>query len=150
MPATPNSLRRPKLKTISLDFGEGDCVSFTFDRNKITDAWMEDWDRLEQERDIALMNEALADLIIAWDIVNEDGSPYESSAEHIGFLFNIADKALILREMITATAPTEAEKRGSSKLSSTPSSDSTEQAPNSPNGSETSPLPAPSASPSPT
>jgi hypothetical protein len=148
MPATPSSLRRPKLATVQLDFGEGDIVAFTFDRNKITDAWMEEWARAEEERDTGFMNEALADLIVRWDIKGDDGSAYDPSAEHIGHLFTVADKASILREMMMATVPTEVEKRGSSTPSATPPSNSLRPPQDSPNGSTTSPSPTPSTAPS--
>ena len=53
--ATPGQLRRAVVVNHTIDFGEGDfgegvTVNFVYDRNKITDAWMNQWTLLETER----------------------------------------------------------------------------------------------------
>jgi hypothetical protein len=149
MPATPSQLRRAIVIGHTVDFGDGVQVTFRYDRNKITDAWVKQWTEFENQQDVGAMNEVLADLISGWDIQNDDGSPYPVSAESIGFLFSYPDKIKVLQELMTAPLPTAEEKKGSSGPTNTPSSDSTEQAPNSPNGSETSSSPLPSTAPSP-
>ncbi len=148
MPATPSQLRRPVVVNHTVDFGDGVTVKFTFDRNKITDAWMEEWTRLETEQDISTLNQALNDLILAWDIQEEDGTPYRKTPETIGYLFALPDKGRIFRELVEAAVPTRAEGNASSEPSSTPQSASAEPQQTPPNGATPSASPPVSASPS--
>jgi hypothetical protein len=149
MPATPSQLRRPIIVDHTVDFGDDITVKFGFDRNKITDVWMREWVRLEQEPDAtSKLNEMLADLITGWDVVNEDGSPYPMTAEAIGVLFSLPDKGRIFQELVEASAPSRAEGNVSSAPTSTQRSDFTEQVATPPNGTVTSPLPELSAAPS--
>lgn len=150
MPATPSQLRRPRVVSHTIDFGDDVMVRFDYDRNKMTDVWMDEWTRLETEADTPRLNEMLADLIVSWDVVNEDGSPFPMTAENIGYLFALPDKAHVFQELITASVPSRAEGNASSERSSMPPSDSTPPPQTPQNGPATLPLPAPSASPSPT
>jgi hypothetical protein len=151
VPATPSQLRRPIIVNHTVDFGDEVTVKFVFDRNKITDAWMQTWVRLESEPDASgKLNEMLADLVVQWDVVNEDGSPYPMNAEAMGTLFSLPDKGRIFQELVRASVPSDAEGKASSAPTSIPSSDSTlPQAP-SPNGTAASPSPELSAVASPT
>lgn len=149
MPATPSQLRRPIIREHTVDFGDDVTVTFVFDRNKITDAWMQEWIRLESEPDAtAKLNEMLADLIISWDVVNEDGSPYPMNAGSFGALFSLPDKGRVFKELVTASVPSSEEGKASSAPTSTPPSDSTAQGTTPPNGTVGSPLPPSSVVPS--
>lgn len=150
MPATPSQLRRPIVVDHTIDFGDGATVLFRFDRNKITDAWLQEWSRLEEDRNVSAINEVLADLIVSWDVQNEDGTPYPLTAEAIGFLFNLPDKSRIVQELMRASVPGEAEGKASpaTSVEVSPASSVTETP--SPNGAPTSTLQPVSASPSPT
>jgi hypothetical protein len=150
MPATPSQLRRPVVVNHTIDFGDGVTVKFVFDRNKLTDAWMNEWTRIENERNAPQMNAMLDDLVMSWDVLEEDGSPYPKNPETIGFLFTIGDKGRIFEDLIDASVPSRAEGNASSERTSTPSSASTPPQETPPNGTVPSLSPAPSASLSPT
>jgi hypothetical protein len=146
--ATPGQLRRAVIVNHTIDFGDGVTVKFVYDRNKITDAWMGEWERLETERNAPLMNAMLADLILGWDVVNEDGTPFPMTEENIGYLFALPDKGRIFGELVQAAVPSRAEGNASSELSSTPQPGSTPPAPTPPNGPVPSVSPEPSTAPS--
>lgn len=149
MPATLSQLRRPILVDHTVDFGDDIVVTFRFDRNKITDAWLREWAQLEATPDAtSAINQALADLIHAWDITNDDGSAFPPTADNIGAVFSLPDKSSLVQELMQAGRPTRAEGKASSEPSSTPPSTSEAPAPTSPNGPTTLPSPAGSASPS--
>ena len=147
MPVTPSHFKRPRVVQHPIDF-HGEAVVFTYDANKLRDSWIQEWSVIEAQSDGGKLNEMLDDLIIAWDIRNEDGSAFPKSSQTIGDLFTIPDKSLILRELMTAQNPTEDEKRGSSEPTDNPSGDSSAPASTSPNGLDTSESPTVSASPS--
>ena len=148
MPATPSQLRRPVVVAHTVTFGDGVDVTFQFDRNKITDAWLQEWSRLEEERNTSAINEMLVDLVVSWDVVNDDGSPYPLTAEAIGFLFTLPDKGRLVQELMRASVPSESEGKASSVPGSTPSLDSVPLPQTPQNGHTPSPSPEPSASPS--
>ena len=141
--ATPAQLRRPVIVNHDVDFGDGVTVKFVYDRNKITDAWMAQWERLESEQAAPQMNAMLDDLITSWDITNEDGTPYKKDPDSIGYLFALPDKGRIFEELVKAAIPSRAEGNDLSERSSMPQPVSTPPAPTPPNG------PAPSVSPEP-
>jgi hypothetical protein len=147
MPATPNQVQRQKIVSHTVDFGDGVTVDFSFDRNKITDAWFDRWGQLEKERSSGALNVVLHDLLLGWDMVNDDGSPYPLTPENLR-IFSIPDKGLIVEELMRAAVPQRAEGEGSSAISSTPSTPSMEQPASHPNGPQPSLSPAPSESPS--
>ncbi len=150
MPATPGQIRRPVIVNHTVDFGDGVSVKFVYDRNKITDAWMNEWSALEEQADVSKLNETMDDLILSWDVVNEDGSPFPKTAENIGYLFALPDKGRIFQELVTASTPTRAEGNVSPEPSNTPQSDSAPPQPTPQNGPAPSASATVSASPSPT
>lgn len=150
MPATPSQFRRPIIVDHAVEFGDGVAVTFRFDRNKITDAWMREWTRMEEAQDVNALNTALADLIESWDMVGDDGQPFPPTAENISYLFNLPDKAFVIGELMRASVPARAEGNASASTSATPATASTPSPVSPPNGLAPSPSPAPLASPSPT
>lgn len=153
MPATPSQLRRRTTvhRTVEFVSDEGSAeVTFSYDRNKITDSWLTEWTELERGREGHAMNEVLLDLLISWDIQEEDGSPVPITIENLSALFNIPDKVMLIGELISGAQPTRAEGEVSSAGSGTPSTGSASKQGNHLDGQLTSPLPPPLASPSPT
>lgn len=150
MPATRSQLRRPVIVEHKVDFGDGVEVMFRYDRNKITDAWVREWTRHEEEQNAGALNEVLGDLIEAWDVLNDDGTPCPITADMIGELLSYPDKIKVLQELMTASVPSRAEGNASSASSASPSTDSMQEQPSSPNGSDTSGSPSVSESLSPT
>lgn len=149
MPATASQLRRPIIVDHTVDFGDGVTVQFRYDRNKLTEAWMNAWTRAEQAADGASrLNDMLDDLIDGWDIRNDDGSECPKTSEAIGFLFSVPDKARIFSELLTATGPARAEGNASAPTSATPGPTSTTPPVTPLNGQPPSPSPEPLASPS--
>jgi hypothetical protein len=147
MPATRGQIRRPKHVQHTVDFGEDVSVTFTFDANKITDAWMDEWTRHEEESNVPQINAMLADLIETWDILEDENGPaVPVSADEVGALFSLPDKLMLMREF--CGLPQDSEGNASRNISSTQSSDSTSTPASHPNGQQTSATPEPVASPS--
>ncbi len=144
MPATPSQLRRQILVDRTIDFGDGVTVTFRFDRNKMTDAFVKQWTQFETDKNTEAINSVLEGLIVSWDVVNDDGTPYPPTAENIGFLFTLVDKGRIVSDLLEASVPSRAEGNASSEPSSIPPSVFTEPQLTSPNG----PAPSPSLQPS--
>lgn len=141
------SLTRQKPVNVTIDLGDGDTVTVTFDRNKVTPGWVDAMQK-RGDGDALALSHGLAETIHAWD-VTEDGQPFPPTGENIGQLSYGAQKAL-LEQIMRASVPGEAEGKASSVLTSTAHSVSTPLQPTSPNGPATSPSLAPSESPSPT
>ena len=141
-------LTRVKPITTSVDLGDGDSVSITFNANKITPAWMKEADKRDTEKDILSLPKALSEVILKWDIT-EDGQPFGHSPENIAVFSYPAQQALMLR-IIEAAVPSRAEGEASSSPSPAPSTDSMQGEQTHQNGAATSPSPELSTSPSPT
>lgn len=128
--------RKPRVVNHTVDFyGEG--VKFVYDANKLRDSWINEWAALEARSDGSKLNEMLNDLIIAWDITNDDGSAYPKTPEAME-LFTIPDKTKIMRELMVALNPTSEE--GNASSASSPAmapveAPSRPDSPTSPNGS---------------
>jgi hypothetical protein len=147
MPATRSQIRRPKLVDHTVDYGDGVTITFRFDANKMTDGWMADWAKHEEDTNAPQLNAMLADLIESWDILEaDDGPPVPVTAEEIGNLFSLPDKIGLMKEFIGL--PSDAEGNASRNISSSPSSDSTSTPASRQNGPQPSATPEPSASPS--
>ena len=50
------------------------------------------------------MNAMLDDLILGWDVVNEDGT-FPKTEDNIGYLFALPDKGRIFQELVEAAVP---------------------------------------------
>jgi hypothetical protein len=151
MAATRAQIRRAKVIGHKVDFGDDVIVTFWYDRNKITDAWMQDWKTHEEQAKTPALNEMLADLIERWDIIETEGGPeIPVSKETIGDLFGLPDKIYLMTELYTAGMPSSEEGNASPITSSIPSEGSSSKPESPQNGQEPSPSPAPLASPSPT
>jgi hypothetical protein len=148
MHATPSQFRRPIIVDHTVDFGDDITITFRFDRNKITDAWLREWTRMEDEKDVNALNVSLADLIDSWDMVGDDGAAFPPTVENISYLFTIADKAFVIGELMKASVPTRAEGNASANISATADTASTLSPASPPNGLPPSPSPSPSAVPS--
>jgi len=148
MPApTRGQIRRAKLVEHIVDFGDDVQVTFVFDANKMTDGWMADWARHEEETNVPQLNAMLADLIESWDILeDEGGAPIAPTAEEIGSLFAVPDKLLLIKEF--AGLPSDAEGNASRNISFSPQTDSSSTPGNPPNGQPPLPTPETSVSPS--
>ena len=152
-------MRRTKIIGHPVDFGDGTEVIFWYDRNKMTDVWLEEWQEHEKKTNVPALNEMLADLIDRWDLVEEEGGPeIPVSAVEIGRLFSLPVKLFLMQQLLTAGVPSRAEGEAlGAPWSDSPPEQSTASMPPQPekpqtlpNGDAPSPLPAPSASPSPT
>lgn len=141
-------ITRQVIREAHVDLGEGDVVVVKFDRNKITPAWIQESEQREKS-DSQSLPKGLAEVILDWDVTDNDGSPYPPTAENLARL-SYPVQAEILGAMVKAAVPSRAEGNDSSEPASTPSTDSSGLAETSPNGQETLPSPAPSVSQSPT
>jgi hypothetical protein len=142
-------LTRPKPRNAQVDLGDGDVLNITFDANKITPAWLREAKVRDDEQDSYSLPKALADVLLGWDVTEDDGSAFPPIAENIG-QFSYPVQSELLTSILTAAVPASEEGNVSSAPSLNPLSASMEIQPSSaPNGA-TSPSPTPSASPSPT
>jgi hypothetical protein len=148
VPALSN-LTRPKLVEKLIHIGDGDQVSITFDRNRITPAWVASAQTSESESDPFTVPKALAQVIHAWDVTDDDGHPIAPDADTLG-LFSVPAQGALLDQILSAAFPSSEEGNGSSNTSSTAVTDSTSLPVSPPNGPATLPSPTLSASPSPT
>jgi hypothetical protein len=139
-------LTRVKPVTSTIDLGDGDSVTLSFDVNQITPRWMDAAMQRVQEQDILALCEALAAVLTAWDVENE-GQPWPPTKENLSVLsFPVVNR--LFEEVCSSAAPSDAEGNASSASSGTAPSASLPSGTSSPNGSDTLSLPQPSVSPS--
>jgi hypothetical protein len=138
-----SDLTRSKPTPFTVDLGDGDSVQGLFDRNKVTPAWV------ESGRNDQFLSDALADVILEWDVTNDDGSPFAISAENMA-VFSFDAQARLLEIIVSASVPGRAEGNASANTSDTDAPASTSSPGNLPNGQVTSPSPELLASASPT
>lgn len=137
-----SDLTRQKPVEVVIDLGDGDAVTVQFDRNMVTPAWV------EAGREDAFLSRALSEVILSWDVVNDDGSAYEPTSEHLAVL-SFDAQARLLERIVEAAVPSRAEGNASSAPTSTPPMDSAPPQQTPQNGMVTSPSLELSASRSP-
>ncbi len=142
-----SELTRQKPVDVGIDLGDGDAIQVTFDRNRVTPAWVQVAQRRDEEQDTLSLPKALADVLLAWDVVNDDGTAFPPTPENIAVLSYPAQSELLTRIMLAAV-PSRAEGNASSAPGSTPPSASTEPAETAQNGAVTSTSPSSYAAPS--
>lgn len=136
-----SDLTRAKPTPVTIELGDGDTIALLFDRNKVTPAWVTQG--MKQE----FLSEALADVILEWDVVNDDNTAFAISAENMS-LFSFSAQSKLLEHIVSASVPSRAEGNDLSPLPATASTTSTEQPATHQNGAATLPSPTPSVSPS--
>ena len=147
MPAISNLTRR-KIVTTTVDI-DGESVQVTFDRNKITPAWVAATQERDREKDALSIPKAFAEVIVEWDITDEAGDPYPPTVENIA-VFSSLILGEFMGQIIEASVPGAAEGKDLPATSPVPSPVSTPTGETSRNGHQTSTSPEPSASLSPT
>ena len=126
-------LTRKRPQSLTVRLSEEDTINLSFDVNALTPALME-----------LPLREALPVVILEWDI-SKDGLSFPPTLENVEQLsYSIQHK--LMRELVAAATPGEAEGNESSPSTSGPSLASTQDSQSSPNGSTTSSLPEPSGS----
>jgi hypothetical protein len=138
-----SDLTRSKPTPFTVDLGDGDSVQGMFDRNKVTPAWV------ESGRNDQFLSDALADVILEWDVTNDDGSPFAISAANMA-VFSFDAQARLLEIIVSASVPGRAEGNASANTSDTREQGFTNLPASPQNGQPLSPSPPPSAVPSPT
>lgn len=127
------NLNRPKLMSHTVDLGDGDTVGLVFDVNALTPAVLD-----------LPMAEALPRIIREWD-VTDDGRPFPPVTENMEKL-SYAVQTTLVRELVRAATPSDAEGNASSPSANDPSSDSVPESQTFPNGSAASNSPTVSES----
>jgi len=147
MPAL-SSLTRVDPVRIVVPFGD-EQVTVDFDRNGFTENWIRRREVGLKAGDVSSTSRAFAEILIGWDIAEDDGTPVAVTADTLAQLPFPFMRAL--DEAISEAAlPSSEEGNGSKNISS---SDSTVSGPTQvipPNGPEPSPSPIASESLSPT
>ena len=132
--------------TTAIELRGQHAFTVTFDASRITRRWARDADA-----EAGTLYGKLCEVLIEWDLTNDDGTPYPLTADALFDLdLELADDTDILRQIIEAAVPGAAEGNASRTSTSTPSTDSTVQPAAPQNGTPTLPSPTPSASLSPT
>ena len=144
-----SELTRAKPVDATIDLGDGDVINLAFDRNKVTPAWVQLAQKRDEEQDTLSLPKALEDVILSWNVTNDDGSSFEPTADNIAVLSYPAQSDL-LRRIMEQAVPSRVEGNASPVPSSTPSTTSMAPEPTPQNGLVTLPSPELSASPSPT
>jgi len=126
MPAL-ESLTRPKLVTVAFSH-DGEVVTIRYDRNKLTTGLLASVQEAEDARALA---EMYATVIEAWDVTENDGSPFPPTADNLARLPLEVLRALGLA---IRDSPTSEEGKDSFGPSSTPLGISEARSPTFPNG----------------
>lgn len=145
MPAL-KSLQRGDPVECQVRYGE-ETVTLHVDRARVTPNWMKRLGRAIENDDPTAASQGLVEVLISWDIVDEDNQPVPMSVEVISDLPSMLIGRMY-REMRNAVVPSRAEGEASSRPLEMPPSVST--VPLSQNGPAVSTSPVSSASPSPT
>ena len=142
------NIKQPKPVDLAFDVG-GEMIAIVFDKNAMTPNWAQRISQGAANEDMLSVTKGLAEIIISWDLVDEQEQPVPPSAEVLGDL--PFDFLIKLQERIAeASVPSSEEGNASSAPLSSPVPVSSVPASNSsPNGA-TSPSPAPSESLQPT
>lgn len=144
MPAI-SSRTRPKPVRATIDFGDDAPITVVFDRNRVTPRWLDQARQKAEANDALATSTMLAEVILEWDVTEEDGTAYPPTAENLS-VFPISDQSHLLQRVVAESVPSDAEGKSSSVQPSTPSSVSEDPPATYPNGLVTSPSPVPSAS----
>lgn len=122
-----DTLTRPWVVEATLDV-QDEQVVFSYDRNMLTTRLLAD---AQASDDVLLLARLLAEILVGWDVTDNDGDPYPPTIENLAAL-----PLDLLRQLLLeiSAVPTRAEGNASSGRSSTPPSASTPPPPTSPNG----------------
>jgi hypothetical protein len=146
MPAL-SSLKRPDPVPCPVQFG-GETVNIVFDRNRMTQRWVKQIQDGIATDDIEIAARSLVELLLEWDVLEEDGTPTPITVQVLADL-PLAFIHALDDAVGEAGVPSSEEGNALSERSAVPDSGtSKEDSPTSLNGSETSTLQNASASPS--
>ena len=145
MPAR-SQLVQPDPCRIQVEFG-GETATMVFDRNALTQRWAKQIQEGLNAEDVETASRSLVDLLISWDITEDDGTATPITVDVLAQL-PLNFLSAIDRAISEATGISSEEGNASSRSAPNPSSASAQVLPTSPNGSDSSTLPQPSASPS--
>ena len=138
-----SSLTRQKPQSAVLELGD-DSLTIVFDANKVTPRWMHDTLERLEATDVMATAEAIADVIVSWDVTDQ-GSPFPPVAANIGLL-SFQSVQQLYEVVCQSAAPSDAEGNELSPSASEPPSASASTPQSYPNGSDGSVSPKPSES----
>jgi hypothetical protein len=142
--ASLSHLTRAKPTTATIDLGDGDTVSLTFDANRVTPRWMDEAMQRVTDQDMLSLCKALSEVLSAWDVVDDNGSPVPIEPALKDLSFPVVNS--LFEAVCKSAAPSSEEGNGSATTSSTPPNVSSSMPASPQNGPSPSTLPAPSAS----
>lgn len=141
MPGTRASQygQRPsELIEVQVSFNGLPGMLLQVDKNAVTRHWA-------QHADDDFYN-AINEVVTAWDLVNDDESPYALTEENwLALRLTLANESELIKQIVRACVPSSEEGNVSANISSTPTGDSSSTPASLPNGQPTLPLPQPSA-----
>ena len=144
MPRLSNLTRQ---HPVSVCFGyEGETVTVTFDRNRMTQNWARSIKQTIDEGDIQGSAQALFEILIDWDVVDDQDNPLPVSVEILGSL-PLAALGALDEAIGEAAVPASEEGNASPAISPAQPPGSTRPQEILRNGQQPSTLPEPSAFP---
>lgn len=145
---TRSHLSRPRPRNATIDLGDGDTLNITYNANALTGPWLDGGLLRDAEGDTQSLAKALAEVMLGWDLTEDDGTLIAPTAEEIATLSYPVQTGIL--DGILNAVVTRAEGEVSGHTSPTLSTDSppppsSDTAPHQ-NGHQTSPSPTPLAS----
>ncbi len=122
MPTLSN--RPQKIVGAAVELGPDYIVNVRFNASALTPAWVRDTQRRADDSDPLSMAKAVADILVEWDVTNDDGSPYPPTADNLA-VFSFVELGAFVERMIEAATPASAEGNASGNISATPAQDFT-------------------------
>lgn len=144
---TRSHLTRSRPRQALIDLGDGDTLTITYDANRLTTSWLEQGLLRDDQNDARSLAKAVAEVLLGWDVTEDDGSPWPPTADNIATMA-IPTQRTLIAQMLEAAIPTSEEGKGSATTSSTPNTSSSGEPVSLQNGHETSPSPPLSELPS--
>ena len=142
-------LTRPRPRQVIVHLGDGDDLTILYDSNRMNPAWLERAGERDAEQDPRSLSAGLSEIILEWDLTEDDGSAFPPTTDNIALLSFPIQRELLTQMMLAAGENVRAEGESSATTSSTPSTAWAETpAPRAipQNGQATSPSPTPSGS----
>lgn len=141
--ASQVSQRPPEIIDVPIELRGQQAMTLKVDKSKVSRRWANSADED--------FYKALTEVVSAWDLTNDDDTPYELSPENwLALGFALDDELALIEQIVSASVPSRAEGNVSSEPSSTPSTDSMPLVETSQNSGATSPSQTASAFQSPT
>lgn len=139
--------RKAKERAIRIDVGGGEDLNILFNSRRMTPGWLARMTERESAGDVLAFSRGMVEVIISWDMVEEDGSPTPLTVEYLADSFDLEEMGELMKKLVEAATPSSEEGNVSSDTSAMDSTDSVSSPEIPQNGPQPSLSPKPSESP---